>query len=481
MGTRRDFTAGLASLAFGGLALANCSALRKAPDVLRRAPGFRERRMGLLPHYQPLVEDRSGLLDLPPGFEYEVVAWSGKWKGQYDRLDDGKAVPDSADGMGSFDLGGGQVVLVRNHESTREGGTTTIVYDCERGVRKAQYRSLSGTRRNCAGGVTPWGTWLSCEEDLTVERLADGTRKKHGFVYQVPAIGDGTHRRRPLEHLGRFNHEAAAVDPRTRIIYMTEDQIDGLFYRYRPPTRERPTDPGGRLEALAFADPDHGTDSRNWGNRDWPAGTWRDVVWKALDVAQGETDGLRRHGHRDLEAVRFACGEGIHFGDGELYFTVTSGGPIKSGQIMRYRPDPVDNGRGRIQLFLESTDPGVFNFADNLAVAPGGHLVVCEDPYWGGEKTYLPRMIDSSAPCYLRGVSPDGGVYNIARLRNGSELAGACFSPNGEILFLNVYSPGITLAIRGEWQPGPRECWNLYPAQGVDADARCAGEGGPRA
>jgi uncharacterized protein len=477
---RRDFNLGLTSAAFAGLALSGCAALRKAPDVLRRAPGFRRQRMGRVDPYGPLVEDRRGLLDLPARFDYEVVAWAGDWEGRRDRLDDGRAVPGSADGMGSFDLGGGKVVLVRNHESTREGGTTTIVYDCRRGARTEHYRSLSGTRRNCAGGVTPWGTWLSCEEDLTVERRPDGTRKKHGYVYQVPAIGDGAEARQPLEHLGRFNHEAAAVDPRTHIIYMTEDQVDGLFYRYVPPSFERPTDPGGRLEALVFAEAGHGTDSRNWGKADWTEGDWRDVLWRELDVAEGESDGLRRHGLRDRKAVRFACAEGVHFGDGELYFTVTSGGRIKSGQIMRYRPDPDDPGRGKLQLFLESTDPGAFNFADNLAVAPNGHLVACEDPYWGGEKTYLPRMIDSSAPCYLRGVTPDGDLYDIARLRNGSELAGACFSPDGDILFLNVYSPGITLAIRGEWSPGPRECWSLYPAQGGDA-GRCRAGTSPAA
>ena len=150
---------------------------------------------------------------------------------------------------------------------------------------------------------------------------------------------------------------------------------------------------------------------------------------------------------------------------------------------MRYRLEPAPDGkphpesRGALQLFLESTDPRTINFADNLVVAPSGDLIVCEDPYWGGEKAYWPWLLGSPAPCYLRGITPRGEVYDIARLRNGSELAGVCFSPDGKILFVNVYgNPAMTLAITArekDWPWGqPRPGWSLYPAGTADAARR---------
>jgi hypothetical protein len=451
--TRRNFTGALASAAFGGLALAGCSGLG---DNIQRIPGFRHRHMRRLSVYGELRPcPRFESLDLPKDFSCQIVSSLG---GEMAR---GGAVPDKADGMGSFAIDDGRVVLVRNHELRRNGGTTTILYDCDAGKVEREYRSLTGTIRNCAGGATPWGTWLSCEEDLTLG---------HGFVYEVPAIEDGLVHRKPLTHLGRFNHEAAAVDPRTNVTYMTEDQIDSLFYRYVPLSPDAPLARGGKLQALIFHDPAYGTDTRNWGVEDWAIGEWRDVRWATLD----DNDDPRKRAVKELGAVRFGCGEGIHFGDGELYFTCTSGGRIKSGQIMRYVPN-ADGETGRIQLFLEATDPRAINYADNLVVAPNGDLIVCEDPYFGGEKNYIFRdlSIGPKAPCYLRGVTPEGEVYDIARLRSGSELAGVCFSPKGDILFVNVYSPSATLAIRGPWG-APRPGWQLYRAGRAAASSSTA-------
>lgn len=463
--TRRSFNFGLTSAAFGGLALAGCVSPGEIPDLLARIPDFRSGDMRQAFGYGPLVDDRRPrrLLDLPEGFSYEIIS---SREGR--PMDDGSLVPDNADGMGSFVIDDRLMVLVRNHESTSEGGTTTIVYDYEQGEKKEEYRSLAGTRRNCAGGVTPWGSWMTCEEDFSSSPNGD-----HGFVFDVPALRKGLIEAKPLNHLGRFEHEAVAVDPVSKITYLTEDRVDSLFYRYVPPRGGDARHDGGELQALAFAEEGQGTDSRNWGRETWPVGAWRDVIWKPLDNVAGGRDDLRKRGHREQGAVRFACGEGIHFGDGELYFTCTSGGGIRSGQIFRYVPAPEEGGRDRLQLFLESTDPRVINFADNLVVAPNGHLIVCEDPYFGGEGNYLWRPVAEAMgvppPCYLRGVTPDGQVYDLARLHGGSELAGACFSPNGKILFVNVYSPAATLAIRGDWKPGPRPGWRLYPAQAAGA------------
>jgi secreted PhoX family phosphatase len=364
--------------------------------------------------------------------------------------------------MGSFNLGGGRVALVRNHEQTENGGTTTIIYDCENRTRISHHRSLAGTSRNCAGGVTPWGTWLSCEEQIERGSV-------YGWVYQVPAIHDGPGVRQQLRQLGRFNHEAAMVDPDSGIVYMTEDRIDGLFYRFVPKAPRSPLTPAteGVLQALAFADEGFRRDSRNWVREDWSKGSPRKVRWLTLDDVEEMSlrDRLRRQGH-DRGAVLFACGEGIHFGREvsgatEFYFTATSGGFIKSGQIFRYRP-----AEEMIDLFLESTDPKDFNYGDNLAVAPNGDLIICEDAYVGGERNYWLREISGTvggAPgCYLRGVTPKGEVYKLAWVPAKGELAGACFSADGQTLFVNIYSPATTLAIKGPqgWQR-PLPDWSI--------------------
>jgi hypothetical protein len=476
MQSRREFNRGLAALAFGGLALTSCRYLKYIPDGITRAPGFRRAQNRRASVFGELVRDSATppVLDLPEELTYTVVSCRGDECAGLS----GGAVPDAADGMGSFDVGDGRhMVLVRNHElDAREfekgafasldpsgilaydkwngrplpGGTTTILYDYQDQRLVRQYVSLAGTIRNCAGGTTPWGTWLSCEENVT--RRGGPLEKDHGWVFEVPALHEGLVEPVPLRDMGRFFHEAAAVDPETKIVYLTEDRHDGLFYRFLPKVPGKLAE-GGKLQALALSGRYEGMDARNWSRRKIPIGIEMPVEWIDLQgVDSPRRDDLRKRGHA-LGATRFANAEGIHFGRDELYFCVTSGGAIKSGQIMRYVP-----GRGgapdRLQLFLESSDHATFNFGDNLTIAPNGHLIVCEDPYWGGSRSYLPREIDSSAPCYLRGVTPEGAVYDVARLHGKSELAGACFSPDGKTLFVNVMSPTKTLAIRAK--PGGR-------------------------
>lgn len=106
---------------------------------------------------------------------------------------------------------------------------------------------------------------------------------------------------------------------------------------------------------------------------------------------------------------------------------------------MRLIPGRTSAEADTLDLFFESIDPRVMDYADNLTVAPWGHLVICEDRI--GNKTN-----------HLRGLTPEGRSYTIARLRTETELAGACFSPDGSTLFVNAYSPGCTLAIRGPWR-----------------------------
>lgn len=393
-----------------------------------------------------LVEDPAGLLDLPPGFSYRIVSALG------DRMDDGGTVPDNADGMGCFALPGGKLALVRNHElrpgqhgggatglaydrrpdgTILPGGTTTLVLDARTLQVKRQFRSLSGTIRNCAGGTTPWGTWLTCEEDVT--RAGRGVGRDHGWVFEVPAAATGPVDPVPLTAMGRFYHEAACVDPATGIVYLTEDREDGLLYRFLPNRKGRLAE-GGRLQALGLID-GRERDARNKKQVDFAPGTHAKVRWIDLDAVDSPDDDLRDRGHA-LGALRFARGEGIHMGRDELYFACTSGGLAGIGQIFRLNLSP----RGDVlDLFFESTDRALYDFGDNLTIAPDGQLIVCEDQY-----TNPPAN-------HLRGITRDGTPWTLARLHSNTELAGACFSPDGRVLFVNLYSPTKTVAITGPW------------------------------
>ncbi|MEO6080969.1 MAG: alkaline phosphatase PhoX [Steroidobacteraceae bacterium] len=428
--TRRHFLAATGT-AFAGLAASGCM------------PGELHATASADPYYGPLLLDPADLLDLPRGFSYRILSRLG------DAMQDGGRVPDNADGMGCFALPGGQVALVRNHELTAAqdaggnpsgydyrdngnvlpGGTTTLILDAKTLAVQRQFRSLAGTIRNCAGGTTPWGSWLTCEEDMT--RAGQGVKKDHGWVFEVPASAQGAVSAVPLKAMGRFNHEAAAVDPATGTVYMTEDRDDGLLYRFLPRVRGQLAE-GGRLQALSVnAIPD--SRNRSTNRPAFARASWQKLHWVDLDHPESPADDLRRRGAA-LGATLFARGEGIHMGSGELYFCCTSGGSAQLGQIFRLRPS-----QDELQLFFESASTAQFNYGDNLTVAPNGHLVVCEDQ--GG------TPVDN----YLRGISPAGAAYPLARLSQQTELAGACFSPDGKVLFVNVYSPAMTLAITGPW------------------------------
>lgn len=430
---RRSFLA--TSSAFAALLASGCST--RMADSATSGSG-----------YGPLQPDPAGFLDLPEGFGYRIISKLG------DAMDDGFAVPDRADGMGCFDLGNGKIALVRNHELKANndgggvmgpaydtvarslvplpGGTTTLVLDAETLAVEKQYRSLAGTIRNCAGGVTPWGSWLSCEEDVSTTNGM--VNKSHGYVFEVPATAPGLVDTKPIKAMGRFNHEAVAIDPVTGIAYMTEDRGDGLLYRYVPNVPGKLAE-GGKLQAAVL---EQGiTDTRNWESPNWVPGQSYALSWVDLDNVEAPEDDLRLRGAAKGAAL-FARGEGIWMGERELYFACTNGGAAKLGQIFRLTP-----GRTRIpdrmELFFESTDPEQLNYGDNLTVTPKGHLVVCEDQY------------TDVVTNHLRWIDPRGRAYPLALLRAQTELAGACFSPDGKTLFVNVYSPTATLAITGPW------------------------------
>jgi secreted PhoX family phosphatase len=399
--------------------------------------------------YGALQPDPEGLLDLPENFIYRVVSSLG------DRMSDGASVPDKADGMGCFDLGDGQLALVRNHElvSTDDsggafamgfgskdggfvpGGTTHVILDAKTLTVTDQFRSLGGTIRNCSGGVTPWNTWLTCEESTTGpgREFGEGLVKNHGWVFEVPANARGLIAPEPLYALGRFNHEAACVDPETGFVYLTEDRDDSVLYRFIPKQSDQLA-MGGRLQAMQVVD---APDLRNWSAASLRPGGVSAVNWLDLDDVESPNDDLR-HRARAKGASLIARGEGIHMAQGEAYICSTSGGAARLGQILRLHLSDTGE-QDRLELFFESVSTRQFNFGDNLTVAPNGHLVVCEDQYT--------EKVDN----FLRGITPEGHAYPLARLRLQTELAGACFSPDGTTLFVNVYAPTKTLAITGPW------------------------------
>jgi secreted PhoX family phosphatase len=245
--------------------------------------------------------------------------------------------------------------------SSVPGGTTTLVYNRRSGRVESQHLSLVGTIRNCAGGVTPWGSWLTCEENVS-RAGKDGLGQDHGWVFEVPSRGRGLAAPAPLKAMGRFNHEAAAVDPRTGIVYLTEDREDGLFYRFIPNVRGQLAR-GGRLQAMVAAGTGDGTDTRNWSAVDFPQRAWRGVRWIDLDNVEAPEDDLRKRGHA-AGGLLFARGEGIWYGadgknGGEFFFTCTSGGAAKLGQVMRYRPSRFEGQSG------EAREPGGCRISSN--------------------------------------------------------------------------------------------------------------------
>lgn len=416
--------------------------------------------------YGPLVRDPERILDLPEGFRYRVISRTGQ------RMDDGLKVPEMPDGMAAFAGPDGQVVLVRNHENslsdrgqpvfseggafagtdpslcydpgeegsrTYLGGTTNLVFDPEEGTVVRQFASLLGSDRNCAGGAMPWGTWITCEEsgDLTSER-----GRRHGWCFEVPATAEpGLKTPVPLKALGRYRHEAVALDPASGILYLTEDRNDGLLYRFLPETPRDFT--AGRLQALVISGRPK-ADLRNYDREStWPAeGETLDLEWIDLEDTDSPDDDLRLRGH-SAGAARFARGEGIHFTERGIFIACTDGGPDRRGQIFRLIPSDSEGSPDRLELFLQSDRRGLLNNGDNLCPAPWGDLIVCED------------LIDSDFAdhTHLRGVTPDGRIYTLARnARDSSEFAGSCFSPDGRWLFANLQGRGLTLAITGPWK-----------------------------
>lgn len=422
-----------------------------------------------------LRRDPKKIIDLAAGFSYQIVSKAG------DKMADHLHVPYAHDGMAAFAGEDGKILLVCNHElgfkqrafsafgpyppkfpssvdksriydigrhrTPSPGGTTTTLYNPVTGETERQHLSLAGTSLNCAGGPTPWGSWLSCEEcfespgDERYKAAIMTREQRHGYVFEVPSMATGLVDPQPIRSMGRFEHEAVAIDANTGIAYMTEDRQDSLFYRYIPDVAGQLI-AGGRLQALSIKDrPSMST--HNWTNDD--AIQLRQSLqteWIDLDNVDPDENDLRLRGEA-AGAATFARGEGLCATGESIAFTCTTGGPARLGQVFSYQPGPYEGtseeyrSPGLLELIAESTADSMLRNADNITMAPWGDLIVCEDT-------------DDS--CGLIGIRPDGSQYAVAdNPYSESELAGVCFSPDGKILFVNIQYPGMTVAITGPW------------------------------
>jgi secreted PhoX family phosphatase len=450
---RRTAAAGGALLAPSLTGLIACGV--RPPGSTDTAPRAAPQGQG---GYGPLVPVRSlgGIISIPAGFRAARVSVSGEEMV-------GGIVPNAFDGMAAFAAGADTVRLVRNHElrdTPDEGtvpfgaepydargpaGTTTVevrVSPSGEARLVKQFASLAGTCVNCAGGPTPWGSWLSCEE--TVAGISSGWARNHGYVFEVDAASERVVTPVALTDMGRFEHEAVAVDPATGWVYETEDRNPAGFYRFRPNVPGQLAE-GGTLEALAItAQPGHRTATGQ------PLLTARKVEWVRIDEPDSDSPDLAGGFvfNQALEkgAAQFARLEGCWYGDGSIYFNATAGGDEGAGQIWQYHLE-----RGELRLIFESPSRQVLDSPDNICVSPRGGIVICED---------------GAATNYVRGLTPDGAIFDLVRNNiDDVEWAGACFSPQGRTLFVNmqgnthplrtpVAPRGMTFAIWGPWESG---------------------------
>ncbi|MFE7764545.1 alkaline phosphatase PhoX [Streptomyces sp. NPDC057438] len=486
--TRRDF-AGRSAVTGAGVVLSgSVGALATAPNALASTDPDLERE----PHpqtgtgteraaervgYGPLVPDPEGILALPAGFSYRILTYSGRTT-----LESGEFTPAKQDGTAAFPGPRGTTLLVNNHElkgpranwefpvplteglvydPAAAGGCTVV--EVRPDGRVAEWVGIAGTSTNCAGGSTPWGTWLTCEENSDRAGV-NGMTKDHGYVFEVDPCDRRANRApKPLKFFGRYDHEAVVIDPRRGHAYLTEDAAspNGLFFRWTPPKGF--THGPGRFRTLAddagvLQAPrcyDSGGRFVDDLSRATKTGTVYGVDWIDVPDRDARTVAVRKQ-FTATEITRARKLEGMWWGDGGAYVVSSYArdeSPVRhDGQVWFY--DPKRRTLTLKVLLGVNPDPsvdGALDGPDNITVSPYGGIVLAED----GEGI-----------SHLFGATDSGRTYPIARndLNIGtadepeySEFAGVTFSPDGKTLYANIQTPGILLAITGPWKRQRRQ------------------------
>jgi secreted PhoX family phosphatase len=437
------------------------------------------------------------LLQLPAGFSYKSFSWTGD-----PMVDGAQRVPGRHDGMGvvrTRRVGRSiEMTLIRNHEralghprdritgagfydngvlpsgnpaNRAAGGTTNLVL--RDGDWVSTSPSLGGTLMNCAGGPTPWETWLACEE--VASDLASSEGKKHGYVFEVQPDGKRT-TGEPLVAMGRFAHEANATDPRTGHVYMTEDGSNrsGL-YRYLPsqPGAVGSLGRGGELQMANVV----GTDSVDlkratlgethhlgWVTIDDPDRNRGTPVFNGAILPGGAASGPFVQGHAQ-GGCRMGRGEGAWYFDRRMYFVDTAGGPTATpgadsvagfGSVWELELDTM-----QFTCVFASPDGATGSGADNITISPRGGILLCED---GGNVPNRLVVVTQDGNTFVLGANnvkltaaqiAGAGKSVAPGSYLNAEFAGACFDAAGRVLFVNIQTPGITFAITGPWEKGP--------------------------
>ncbi|WP_055534123.1 alkaline phosphatase PhoX [Streptomyces graminilatus] len=481
--SRRDFARQSAISSAGVVLAGSVGALASAPHALaatetdvadagtvNEAGESADRHHGV--GYGPLLPDPKGLLALPAGFSYRVITHSGKT-----RLESGEITPSNHDGTAAFAGPRGTTLLVNNHElkgpradwtypvplteglvydPAASGGCTVVEVSPDGHV--AEWVGIAGTSTNCAGGSTPWGTWLTCEENSDRAGV-NGMTKDHGYVFEVdPSDRRANRNPKPLKFFGRYNHEAVVIDPKRGDAYLTEDAAspNGLLYRWTAPQHchhghgnfRTLSDTAGTLQAPKCFD--SGGRFVDDLSRATKIGTVYGVDWVDVPDRDARTVEVRKQfGAGEITRARKL--EGMWWGDGGAYLVSSyarAESPVQhDGQVWFY--DPKRRTLTLKVLLGVNPDPsadGAFDGPDNITVSPYGGLVIAED----GEGVQ-----------HLFGATDSGRTYPIARneLNIGTEAApeyseftGVTFSPDGRTLYANIQTPGIMLAITGPWK-----------------------------
>ena len=356
--------------AFLGTTLLGVGSLALGGSLWRSTAGPMTATTAAVGPYGPLLPADGNGVRLPKGFTSRLVARTGEPVANSSYL-----WHPAPDGGACFRDSTGWI-YVSNSEVWQTGGASAIRFGADGSITDA-YRILAGTDRNCAGGPTPRGTWLSCEE---VSR---------GGMYETDPGGERAAVVRPA--MGRFTHEAAAVDPVRRVVYLTEDEPDGCFYRFVPSAW--PDLAEGSLQVLCQQDAD------------------QPVTWTVVPAPSAQ-----EHPTRDQvpDATRFDGGEGAWYGQDACWFT-TKG----DNRVWRY-----DAARARLAVIYSGDSVAAqLDNVDNITLSTSGEVFVAEDG---------PNM----QICTITGGNRVATFLSITGHRD-SEVAGPAFSPDGSRLYFS--------------------------------------------